>query len=340
MPAASRFRPERRNLLKLAAGAAGTAAFGGVPLLAAAGQRAKPPHSQRRLRAAFSNIGLQVSWCAQGKQAAEFWGHLYNVDVTWFDAELSATKQFELVEEMASSKKWDFVAIQAVDIDTIVGPVSRLIEKGIPVVDMDTLIAPLDQIDVLTFLAPDNVFMGSAVTQELVHAIGGQGTIIMTQGALGHSGAQGRAVGFHSVVDRFPNVEVLATDSGEWDVAKTAALWEGYLATYPKIDAAFFHNDDMALAAASVIEAHGRTGILIGGVDAMPAAIEAVVDGRMYATVRNSSCRIHGGAIVAGAAAARGINVGTIPKQVVIDGPIVTQANAPGMLWMEEQFLI
>ena len=339
MPADSRFRPDRRDLFKLAAGVAGTAAFGGVPLLAAAGQRASAAHSQRRLRAAFSNIGLQVSWCAQGKQAAEFWGQLYNVDVTWFDAELSATRQFELVEQMAS-KKWDFVAIQAVDIDTIVDPVIRLIEAGIPVVDMDTLIAPLDQIDVLTFLAPDNEFMGSAVTQELVHAIGGQGTIIMTQGALGHSGAQGRAVGFHSVVDRFPEVEVLATDSGEWDVAKTAALWEGYLAKYPRIDAAFFHNDDMALAAVSVMEAHGRTGILIGGVDAMPAAIEAVVEGRMYATVRNSSCRIHGGAIVAGAAAARGINVGAIPKQVVIDGPIVTQANAPGMLWMEEQFLI
>jgi ribose transport system substrate-binding protein len=29
-----------------------------------------------------------------------------------------------------------------------------------------------------------------------------------------------------------------------------------------------------------------------------------------------------------------------IPKQIVIDGPIVTKANAPGMLWMEEQFLI
>ena len=58
---------------------------------------------------------------------------------------------------------------------------------------MDTLIAPLDQIDVLTFLAPDNEFMGAAVTQALVDAMGGQGTIIMTQGALGHTGAQGRA---------------------------------------------------------------------------------------------------------------------------------------------------
>ena len=149
-------------------------------------------HSRRRLRAAFSNIGLQVTWCAQGKEAAEYWGRLFNVDVTWFDPELSAAKQLALVEEIAS-EKWDFVAIQAVDIDTITAPVVRMIEAGIPVIDMDTLIAPLDQIDVLTFLAPDNEFMGAAVTQALVDAIGGQGTIIMTQGALGHTGAQGRA---------------------------------------------------------------------------------------------------------------------------------------------------
>ena len=97
----------------------------------------------------------------------------------------------------------------------------------------------------------------------------------------------------------------------------------------------------MALAAANVMNAHGRTEILIGGVDAMPPAIQAVVDGRMHATVRNSSCRIHGGAIVAGVAAARGpMTRLRIPKQIVIDGPIVTRANAPGMLWMEEQFLI
>ena len=72
----------------------------------------------------------------------------------------------------------------------------------------------------------------------------------------------------------------------------------------------------MALAAASVMKAHGRTEILIGGVDAMPPAIQAVVEGRMHATVRNSSCRIHGGAIVAGVAAARGPKTGLpIPKQ-------------------------
>ena len=39
---------------------------------------------------------------------------------------------------------------------------------GTPVIDMDTLIAPLDKINVHSFLAPDNEFMGAAVTQALV----------------------------------------------------------------------------------------------------------------------------------------------------------------------------
>jgi ribose transport system substrate-binding protein len=98
----------------------------------------------------------------------------------------------------------------------------------------------------------------------------------------------------------------------------------------------------MALAAANIMKARGRTNILIGGVDAMPPAIQAVSEGRMFATVRNPSCRIHGGAIVAGVSAVVGGEKSGqgIPKNVVTDGPVVTKANAPGMQWMEDHFLI
>jgi len=330
----------RRDLLQVAAtaGAAG-ALFGGLgvsPALAAEMGRSEKP-----LKAAFSNAGLQATWCAQGKQAAEYWGKLFNVEVTWFDGQLDAVKQRAAIDNMAS-QKWDFVAIQAFGIGTLTQPVQKMIDAGIPVIDMDTLIAPLDQINVHSFLAPDNEFMGASVTQALVTALNGKGKVIMTQGALGHTGAQGRAKGFNAVVKQYPGIEVLDTQPADWDVSKTARLWETYLTKYPQIDAAFFHNDDMALAAANIMKAHNRTNILIGGVDAMPPAIQAVSEGRMFATVRNPSCRIHGGAIIAGVAAVTaGEKSGKgIPKSVVTDGPVVTKANAAGMQWMEDHFLI
>ncbi len=331
----------RRDLFRAAAASAAGAgllgAFGVSPAMAAEVGR-----SQKPLKAAFSNAGLQATWCAQGKSAAEWWGKLFNVDVTWFDGELNATKQRAAIDDMAS-QKWDFVAIQAFGIGTLTAPVKKMIAAGIPVIDMDTLIAPLDTIDVHSFLAPDNEFMGASVTQALVDAIGGKGKMVMTQGALGHTGAQGRARGFESVVKKYPGIEVLDTTPADWDVTKTARIWETLLTKYPEINAAYFHNDDMALAAYNVMKAHGRTSILIGGCDAMPPALQAVTEGKMLATVRNPSCRIHGGAIVAGVAAVVGeekTGEGGIPKHVITDGAVVTKANAPGMMWMEKHFLI
>src|SRR5277367_4266741 len=330
----------RRDLLAAATAGAATTLLGGLgvnPALAAEMGRSDKP-----LKAAFSNAGLQATWCAQGKQAAEYWGKLFNVDVTWFDGQLDAVKQRAAIDNMAS-QKWDFVAIQAFGIGTLTQPVQKMIDAGTPVIDMDTLIAPLDQINVHSFLAPDNEFMGASVTQALANAINGEGTMVMTQGALGHTGAQGRARGFKSVVSKFPKIEVLDEQSGNWDVTQVARIWEALLTKYPKIDAAFFHNDDMALAASKVMQAKGRTETKIGGVDAMPPAIKAVQDGSMYATVRNPSCRIHGGAIIAGVnAVVNGEKTGPggIPKNIVTDGPVVTKPNADGMVWMEEQFLI
>jgi ABC-type xylose transport system substrate-binding protein len=71
-----------------------------------------------------------------------------------------------------ANQKWDFVAIQPFSIDTLKAPVEKMIKAGVPVIDMDTLISPLDQIDVHSFLAPDNEFMGAAVTQVLMDQIG------------------------------------------------------------------------------------------------------------------------------------------------------------------------
>jgi ribose transport system substrate-binding protein len=297
--------------------------------------------SEKPLKAAFSNAGLQATWCAQGKQAAEAWGKLMNVEVTWFDGQLDAVKQRAAIDNMAS-QKWDFVAIQAFGIGTLVDPVNKIIDAGIPVIDLDTLIAPLETINVHTMLAPDNIFMGASVTQQIADAMGGEGTIIMTQGALGHSGAQGRAKGFEKIMKNYPKIQVLNTEPADWDVTKVARIWDTHLTKYPDVKAAFFHNDDMALAAANVMKARGKTGIIIGGVDAMPPALEAVMDGRMLATVRNPSCRIHGWAVAAGVAAVvSGEKTGKgIPKNIVTDGPVITKETAPGIAWMERHFLI
>ena len=217
-----------------------------------------------------------------------------------------------------------------------------MIDDGIPVIDMDTLIAPLDQINVHTFLAPDNEFMGSAVTQALVTAIGGKGKIVMTQGALGHTGAQGRARGFESVIKHYPDIEVLDTQPADWDVSKVARIWETLLTKYPQIDAAFFHNDDMALAADEVMKRQGRE---------HPARRRRRHASGDHGGLRRPHARHRPQPVLphpwrrdrrgrGGGGRRREDRRGGIPKNIVTDGPVVTKANAAGMQWMEDHFLI
>jgi ribose transport system substrate-binding protein len=332
--------PSRRDLFR----AVGGATMAGA-LLASAGFdpaiAQELQASSRPLRAAFSNAGLQATWCAQGKQAAEAWGKLMNVEVVWFDGELSATKQRASIDNMAS-QDWDFVAIQTFGIGTLTDPVRRMIDAGIPVIAMDTMIAPEGQVDIHTFIAPDNDMMGAVVTQQLMNAIGGSGNVVMTQGALGHSGAQGRARGFKAVLSSYPQVNVVDEQPADWDVTKVSRIWDSVLTQNADIAGAFFHNDDMALAADRVMKAKGRDDIVIAGVDAMPPAVNAVLDGTMLATVRNPSCRIHGWAVAAGVAAAMGGETRgeDIPSFILADGPVITKETAAGHLWLQKHFLI
>lgn len=330
----------RRDVFKaMGATALAGAMLGMAGFDPAMAQELKP--SGKPLKAAMSNAGLQASWCAQGKQAAEAWAKLMNVEITWFDGELSATKQRSAIDNLAT-QKWDFVAIQTFGIGTLNDPMKKVIDSGTPVITMDTMMAPEGQLAIHTFIAPDNVMMGSVVTDQLMKAIGGKGNVVMTQGALGHTGAQGRAKGFKQVVANYPDVVVLDEQPADWDVTKVARIWESLLTKYPDIAGAFFHNDDMALAAHNVMKAKGREGIVIAGVDAMPPAVNAVLDGTMLATVRNPSCRIHGWSVAAGVAAVvGGEKPGSgIPNYILADGPVITKDTAPGHLWLQKNFLI
>ncbi|NQW01222.1 MAG: sugar ABC transporter substrate-binding protein [Rhodospirillales bacterium] len=330
----------RRDVFKALGATALTAALvaeaGFDPAMAQALAPAGKP-----MKAAFSNAGLQASWCAQGKQAAEAWGKLMNVEITWFDGELSSTKQRASIDNMAT-QKWDFVAIQTFGIGTLTSPIQKMIDAGTPVIAMDTLIAPPGEIAIHTFIAPDNEMMGSAVTSQLMAAIGGKGNVVMTQGSLGHSGAQGRARGFNSVVAPYKDVKVINDQPADWDVSKVARIWDTILTKNKDIAGAFFHNDDMALAAHNVMKAKGRTDILIAGVDAMAPAVNAVLDGTMVGTVRNPSCRIHGWAVAAGVAAVQGGEMAgkDIPAYILADGPVITKETAAGHLWLQKNFLI
>jgi len=304
------------------------------------------PTPTPRLRAAFSHLGLNTAWNQRGRDTAKLLGKLLQIDVVSYDGELSVDKQRQDLEEIAE-QDWDFVAIHPLAVNAYVEPVRQIIGRGIPVIDMDTRLADdLDGLGVATFLEPDNVWMGEQVTKMIVEAVqraeqSDNFEIVQTQGALTHTGAQGRAQGFHNVIQRHPGIKVVDETPGDWDVDKTTRLWEDLLEHYPNIRGAFFHNDEMALTALRTIaKARKQNQIVVGSIDGLPEACTAVNRGDMVVTVVNPTGRIHGGALWVGYFLATQGQRANVPKFIRIDGGVVNKETAAGYLWLGDHLLI
>lgn len=324
---------DRRTFLKLSA-IAGIGAYS--PLGEFLGWRLSSVSAQNKpLTAGYSNNSLAHSWCAQGKDAVDYFAGLLNITIDWQDQPSSENAQRAIFDQFAVNvATYDFFGVQPVGIGTLVEPITTIIQAEKPVVDIDTLIAPLTQMKemgVLTFMSPDNIILAEGVCNALLSKIGGRGQVAHIGGQQGHSGAQGRQKGFHNVFDPLVasgDITIVEDQPADWDASKAAALTQTFLTKYPDLVAIFYDNDDMAVPGLKAVSDAGREKTcFIGGLDAMPAAIELVASGQLTATARNSANRVHSWSVIAGAwAATEGLaNVkDSIPQWLYADGPVIT----------------
>lgn len=287
----------------------------------------------RPLKAAFSNAGLQSTWCELGKKTAELWGRLLNVDIEWFDGEFDPEKQRNKIDAIVD-RQWDFCCFQAVQLDSLAEPTRRLKERGVPVISMDTLLVEMDKMrdtGVWTEVTPDHVNMAEMAVGYLMEKLGGKGKIIHIGGLDGHSGAQGRRQGFENIVKKFPEVEVVGGGVRwcDWKKEKARNTFESLLQqeTTP-IAGAFFHSDDMALASVPALKGTIHEKMLVAAVDGQKEGLDAVKNGVLAATSVNPVCRIHRTALFLGQFFARNKeSVDQAPLEIITPGPLVTADN-------------
>ena len=99
--------------------------------------------------------------------------------------------------------------------------------------------------------------------------------IIQLEGTTGAAPAIDRAEGFANVIADNPNLEVVASQTGDFTRAGGKQVTEALLKSNPGVDLIYAHNDDMGLGAIEAIEAAG----LVPGVDIKIVTVDAVKDG-------------------------------------------------------------
>jgi ribose transport system substrate-binding protein len=289
-----------------------------------------------------SNCGLVPSWYAQGQRQQKFYADLIGAQYEYADGELDPTKQRASIEN-AATKQWDIVHLDALAPGTIDRPVKEMIDKGARVFEGPGQAArPGKEIGVTSWLHQSSFEMGQTVGTALFEAAGGaeaEGNVIITRGAAAAVQVPERGNGFKEAMKNYPGFKVVADDFGNWDPTKSQTLWEAYVSRFPKIDIGYFMSDDMAFAALKVLKGVNRDGkTKIGGTDAMPPAIDAIKSGEFVASYRHSSQRVHVFPLFIGRAMKMGA-IDEAPREIKLDGPLVTKDNADTVKWLQQDHL-
>ena len=198
--------------------------------------------------------------------------------VTVVDAQDDTAKQISGIEDLILQKV-DVLLVNPTDSAAISSAVQSANEAGIPVITIDR---SSDEGDIETFIASDNVAGGEMAAEYLVKELGEKAKVVELEGVSGASATRERGKGFHNIADK--QLEVLTSQTAEFDRTKGLNVMENILQGNKDIQAVFAHNDEMALGAIEAIKATGKD-IIVVGFDGNDDALKAVENGELKATI-------------------------------------------------------
>lgn len=199
-----------------------------------------------------------------------------------FDSQNDPAKEAAHFENIVASG-YRAVLFNATDADGSVSNVMRARQADIPVFTMDREINSLTA--AVSQVLSDNYAGSVSLGQYFVEQLGERGRYVELLGIVTDNNTWNRSKGFHSVVDRFPDLKMVAQQSAEFDRSRALEVMESILQAQPDIDAVFCGNDAMALGAYQALLAAGRADkVKVFGFDGSDDAVKAVAEGRLAAT--------------------------------------------------------
>ena len=239
------------------------------------------------------------------------------------DAQGDSSTQLDDINAMIAMGV-DGLIISPVDGKACAPAVEAAYEAGIPIAivlrDMPTV-----KDYYVTFSGTDDIELGKLGAQGLVNAIGETGKIVYITGTPGLSTAEDRTIGFHSVIDQYEGLEIVAEQACNYNRAKAMETMEAILQANPEIDAVWCANDEMAGGVIQAIDAAGRTGeIKVGGANLQKDGYQRLLDGTQAWDVTTPPMMLDN----ALDALIMAIEGGSVEKRINADLDIVTIDNA------------
>ncbi|MEM1484171.1 substrate-binding domain-containing protein [Oscillospiraceae bacterium PP1C4] len=241
------------------------------------------------------------------------------VEIKIYDGNYDPSTQISQIETMISDGV-DGIVLNPQDAQALAVGVDKAVAAGIPVVGVNTRV----ESDKLTsYVGSKDVYAGELEMQYIADLIGGKGSIVIIEGPLGQSAQIERRQGIQNILDKYPDIKVLAEKTANWSRSEAMTIMENWLQAFDQIDAVVGENDEMALGARQAIEAKGLNTPAIG-VDGITDALNAVEAGTMVASIFQDGAGQGGKAVEVLVNCIKGE---TVDKEYWIDFEAVTKDN-------------
>jgi len=164
-------------------------------------------------------------------------------------------------------------------------------EKKIPIITVDRKINAQPCEDYLTFIGSDFYEQGKRAADRMIEALGGQGEVAILLGAPGNNVTNERTAGFKDrIKEKAPGITISFEQTGEFAREKGQQVTEQLIQSKPDIKGIYAENDEMALGAVTALKGAGKEpgDIKIVSIDGTRSAVQAIVDGWLYAVVESN----------------------------------------------------
>lgn len=174
------------------------------------------------------------------------------------------------------------IIINPVDSDAAGAAVAPAIAKPVPVVGVDRAV---NGAEITSLVSSDNVAGGKQAAEALAKAIGEKGKVIVLQGVAGTSASRDRGQGFTEGIKAFPDIEVVAMQTANFDRAQGLDVTTNLLQSNPDVVGIFAENDEMALGALQALGDRAGKDVMVFGFDGTADGLTAVEAGTMVGTI-------------------------------------------------------
>jgi ABC-type sugar transport system substrate-binding protein len=249
----------------------------GLPVLASCNRH---PEGKQKIAVVVST--LNNPWFVVLGQAAKARAEELGYEATVFDSQNDTAKEAARFEDIIAGG-YKAVLFNPTDADGSIANVRRAKAAGLPVFCIDREIKANDA--ATSQILSDNYTGCVSLGQYFAEVVGEKTRYVELLGLVGDNNTWNRSKGFHSVVDRYPGLEMVAQQSADFDRTKALEVMESILQAHPNVDAVFCGNDAMAMGAYQALLAAGKDKqVKVFGFDGADDVVRLIGEGKIVAT--------------------------------------------------------